>query len=226
MSTGPLSNFTSFRHARPYARASSSPGQSEARGDSSQRNTFTRRAPAPGRRTHRAAARQPANSLHVTLSHKPPQHRGLPRPEGAPSRQTPDAVFAAASPRGRRTDDASRNNRARSLLVPRRPYPKRAPAPLPARARPAPARPSLNLAPKASSIAHRTASSALSKISRAFLRSSKKAARLQTLASLEDVVANRFAANFTSTVLLNFHGTRNFIRLARAASLLRLRGQI
>ena len=89
----------------------------KAQGGSSQRNTFTRRAaPAPGRRTHhhRAAARQPANSLHVTLSHKPPQHRGLPRPEGAPSRQTPDAVFAAASPRGRRKDDASRNNRARS----------------------------------------------------------------------------------------------------------------
>ena len=146
-----------------------------------------RGAPNPRRR------RRAEKALHVTLSHKPPQHRGLPRPEGAPSRQTPDAVFAAASPRGRRTDDASRNNRA-PLLVPRRPYPKRAPAPLPARARPAPARPSLNLAPKASSIAHRTASSALSKISRAFLRSSKKAARLQTLASLEDVVANRFAA--------------------------------
>ena len=68
---------------------------------------------------------------------------------------------------------------------------------------------SLNLAPKASSIAHRTASSALSKISRALLRSSKKAARLQTLASLEEVTANRFAADFTSTVLLTFLSTRN-----------------
>ena len=173
-----------------------------------QSTTFTRRVQ-PAGLNHAARRNSLYVSLHVTLSHKPPQHRGLPRPEGAPSRQTPDAVFAAASPRGRRTDDASRNDRARSLLVPRRPYPKRAPAPLPARARPAPARPSLNLAPKASSIAHRTASSALSKISRAFLRSSKKAARLQTLASLEEVTANRFAADFTSTVLLTFLSTRN-----------------
>ena len=148
-----------------------------------QSTTFTRRVQ-PAGLNHAARRNSLYVSLHVTLSHKPPQHRGLPRPDGAPSRKTPDAVFAAASPRGRRKDDASRNNRARSA----------------SRARPAPTRPSLNLAPKASSIAHRTASSALSKISRALLRSSKKAARLQTRASLEDVVANRFAAE------LHFHG--------------------
>ena len=78
-----------------------------------QSTTFTRRVQ-PAGLNHAARRNSLYVSLHVTLSHKPPQHRFLPRPEGAPSRQTPDAVFAAASPRGRRTDDASRNNRARS----------------------------------------------------------------------------------------------------------------
>ena len=82
-----------------------------------------------------------------------------PPPANRPTRSSPPRRRAADV----RTTPRATTARARDLLIPRRPYPKRAPAPLPARARPAPTRPSLNLAPKASSIAHRTASSALSK---------------------------------------------------------------
>ena len=35
--------------------------------------------------SHARAPSRP-KALHITLSHKPPQHRGLPRPEGASSR--------------------------------------------------------------------------------------------------------------------------------------------